>query len=98
MSCNGRTPLAISTSIYGCATAGGIRAAVLPLSPAELQRRLVRLNTNLRQQAVDARQALVQFATIIVPEGALDADAQVLEIVADGRISNLPFAALPDAG
>ncbi len=78
--------------------AGGVRAAVLPLSLAELQRRLVRLNTNLRQQAVDARRALVQFATIIVPEGALDADAQVLEIVADGRISNLPFSALPGAG
>jgi CHAT domain-containing protein len=76
--------------------AGGVRAAVLPLSPAELQRRLVRVNTNLRQRALDARQALVQLATVIVPEGALDADAQVLEIVADGRISNLPFAALPD--
>jgi CHAT domain-containing protein len=78
--------------------AGGIRAAVLPLSPDELQRRLVKLNAALRQQVVDARQALGQLATTIVPEGALDADAQVLEIVADGRISNLPFAALPDAG
>jgi CHAT domain-containing protein/tetratricopeptide (TPR) repeat protein len=78
--------------------ARGIRAAVLPLTPGELQRRLVGFNTNLRQPAVDVRRALVQLATIIVPEGALDAEARVLEIVADGRISNLPFAALPDIG
>lgn len=78
--------------------ASGARAAVLPLGPAELQRRLAALNANLRNNAPDAAQELSSFATAMLPRDAIPADATTLQVVADGPLASLPFAALPGVG
>ena len=73
----------------------GMRAAVLQASPVELQRQLAVLNANLHARAPEATQALEKFAFRMLPRDALPAGAQTLQIVADGSLSSLPFAALP---
>ena len=76
----------------------GIRTAVLPLSPAELQRQLAALNGSLRDSAAGAAPTLAKFATMILPHDAIPADTTTLQVVADGPVSSLPFAALPGVG
>ncbi len=78
--------------------ASGIRAAALPQAPAELQRQLAALNASLRDSAPGAAQTLARFAAAILPRDAIPPEAKTLQVVADGSLASLPFAALPGVG
>jgi tetratricopeptide (TPR) repeat protein len=68
----------------------GVRAAVLPLPAAGLERRLA---------STLPENELQQLAPLLVPRDALRPDAVQLEIVAAGPLVRVPFAALlPRAG
>jgi tetratricopeptide (TPR) repeat protein len=65
--------------------ATGVRAAVLPLAVAGLERRLA---------SMLPENELQQLAPLLVPREALRADTSELEIVAAGPLVRVPFAAL----
>ena len=75
--------------------ASGIRATVLAATPAAIDHDLKTLAGAIRKR--DPQQLdviLAHLSTVLLPAGALDDDAKVLEIVAEGRIAEIPFAGL----
>ena len=75
--------------------ASGIRATVLAATPAAIDRELTTLAAAIRKrdpQQLDVM--LAHLSTVLLPAGALRDDAKTLEIVAEGRIAEIPFAGL----
>jgi CHAT domain-containing protein len=78
---------------------GGIRAAVLALSPADLERQVGRLAAGNKSRSVEEWQsALRRLASALLPPGVARADAASIEIVADGALAIIPFGALREPG
>ena len=75
--------------------ASGIRATVLAATPAVVDRELTTLAAAIRKR--DPQQLdvlLAHLSTVLLPAGALRDDAKTLEIVAEGRTAEIPFAGL----
>lgn len=73
----------------------GTRSAVLPLSGAELQRRLAALATSARRSSATAWETSVQqLGMLLVPRDSLRKETARLEVVTDGTLAGAPFAAL----
>jgi tetratricopeptide (TPR) repeat protein len=75
--------------------ASGIRAAMLAATPAEIARELSEFGKAIRARTpsrVDT--ALSRLSARLLPDGVLDPRSTILEIVADGQIARVPFAAL----
>ena len=75
--------------------ASGIRATVLAVTAAVMDHELTTLAAAIRKrdpQKLDA--ILAHLSTELLPPGALSDDTKVLEIVAEGRVGEIPFAAL----
>jgi tetratricopeptide (TPR) repeat protein len=81
--------------------ARGLRVAVLAVSPARLENAFAEF-AQLDHVRSPGRfePALTGLARSLLPPGALDPESSSLEIVADGSLGALPFAALrsPDSG
>jgi tetratricopeptide (TPR) repeat protein len=72
----------------------GISATVLAETPAQVERRLDVLLAANRMQAPETLEAgLARLSQLLMPRGMLH-DAAVVEIIADGKLANIPFAAL----
>jgi CHAT domain-containing protein len=79
--------------------ASGIRATVLAATPAAIDRELTTLAAAIRKrdpQKLDV--ILAHLSTELLPPGALSDDTHVLEIVAEGRVGEIPFAGLNSPG
>jgi tetratricopeptide (TPR) repeat protein len=73
----------------------GARAAVLPLTTGELERRLAALTTNARRlSAAGWESSVKQLAALLVPRDARRDGKSRVEVVADGPLVSAPFAAL----
>ncbi len=75
--------------------ASGLRAATLAAAPAEIARELAAFSKATRARSpaeVDA--VLSRLSKALLPEGVFGADSATLEIVAEGQIASVPFAAL----
>jgi len=73
----------------------GIRSTVLAASPAAVARDLSLLASAIRSrspQQVDS--TLARLSAVLIPPDAIAADSTTIQIVADGRIDSIPFAAL----
>ena len=73
----------------------GIRATVLAATPSAIEREIDRLASLRRAHEPD--DSVAQFARLsawLLPEGAIAPGTTRLEIVADGKLAGLPFAAL----
>jgi tetratricopeptide (TPR) repeat protein len=73
----------------------GIRATVLSATPAAISRDVAALAAAMRgrdPQRLDA--VLTRLSTTLLPPAALDGDSKTLEIIAEGQIAAIPFAAL----
>jgi CHAT domain-containing protein len=74
--------------------ATGISATVLAESPAQIERRLNEMLAADRLRSAETLEpALARLSDVLVPRGMLN-EAKVVEIVADGKLSSIPFAAL----
>ena len=79
--------------------ASGIRATVLAATPAVMDRELTTLAAAIRKR--DPQQLdviLAHLSTELLPPGAHNDDTKVLEIVAEGRVGEIPFAGLNSPG
>ncbi len=79
--------------------ASGIRATVLAATPAVIDHELTTLAAAIRKrdpQQIDV--ILAHLSTELLPPGALSDDTKVLEIVAEGRVGEIPFAGLNSPG
>jgi CHAT domain-containing protein len=73
----------------------GIRATVLAAPPATIEREIGRVTAMMNAAAPDDRvQALARLSGWLLPEGTIVAGSQQLEIVAEGKLATVPFAAL----
>jgi CHAT domain-containing protein len=79
----------------------GLRVAVLAELPARLERSLEEFGKiNQVRSPAKLEQALAELSGGLLPPGTLDAASSSLEVVAEGSLGTLPFAALrvPDTG
>ncbi len=75
--------------------AAGIRVTVLAPSPSSIEREIDRLAPLLRAtSAVDSAKDLERISSWLLPKDALAIGSTRLEIVAEGKIASVPFAAL----
>jgi CHAT domain-containing protein len=75
--------------------AHGLRVAVLAQSPARLERSLAEFGKiNQVRSAAELEQALAELSASLLPPGTLSDASSSLEVVAEGRVGTLPFAAL----
>ena len=75
--------------------AHGLRVAVLAESPARLERSLAEFGEiNPVRSAAKLEQALAELSASLLPAGTLSDASSSLEVVAEGRVGTLPFAAL----
>lgn len=75
--------------------ASGLRAAMLAASPATIKRELEIFSTAVRNRSqanLDA--SFARLSITLLPAGAIAADTSTVEIVAEGQITRVPFAAL----
>ena len=73
----------------------GLRVAVLAESPARLEHSLAAFGAiNPIRSAARLEQALAELSTMLLPAGTLSPTSGSLEVVAEGRLGTLPFAAL----
>jgi CHAT domain-containing protein len=73
----------------------GLRAAMLAASPETIRRELENFSTAVRSRSesnLDASFARLSIA--LLPAGAIAANTSTVEIVAEGQITRVPFAAL----
>ncbi len=76
-------------------SAGGTYVATLSESPEKIERALAELASLDAQRAPEKiEQALAHVSSVLLPRGLLPEDSTALEIVAEGRIANVPFAGL----
>ena len=77
----------------------GIRATVLAATPAVLDHELTTLQATIRnrESTADSMSCSPSSAELL-PPGALSDDTNVLEIVAEGRVGEIPFAGLSSPG
>jgi CHAT domain-containing protein len=75
--------------------ASGLRVAVLTESPARLERALAEFgNINQVRTPAKLEQAIAELSASLLPPGTLSDASSSLEVVAEGRVGTLPFAAL----
>jgi tetratricopeptide (TPR) repeat protein len=75
--------------------ASGIRATVLARSPAAIERELIALAGHGKALSPAAVvRDLEHVSSWLLPEGSISSAATQLEIVAEGKIASVPFAAL----
>jgi CHAT domain-containing protein/Tfp pilus assembly protein PilF len=75
--------------------AHGLRVAVLAKSPARLERSLAEFGEiNPVRSAAKLEQVLAELSASLLPAGTLSDASSSLEVVAEGRVGTLPFAAL----
>jgi len=76
-------------------TAAGTRVAMLSESPALIEKQLAELAAFDPQRApAQIEQSLAEVSAVLLPAGLLPANSSVADIVAEGRIANVPFAGL----
>jgi CHAT domain-containing protein/tetratricopeptide (TPR) repeat protein len=77
--------------------AHGLRVAVLGTSPAELERKLAEFGKiDYVRSPAKLEEAIAALSGSLLPPGTLDATARSVEVVAEGALGTLPFAALHD--
>ena len=79
--------------------ARGMRVTVLARSPLVMERELEQLAGHTRARSpAGIERDLERVSGWLLPEGSIAPDAANLEIVTDGKIASVPFAALRDPG
>ena len=82
-------------------SAAGLRVATLAEDPQTIERELTLLAALDRQNdPAKVERSLAHLSSVLLPAGLLPANSSSVEIVAEGRIASVPFAALhspPDA-
>lgn len=75
--------------------ASGLRAAMLAAAPADIARELAAFSKAVRARTpAQVDSSLLRLSTALLPAGLLDGNSATLEIVAEGQIASVPFAAL----
>jgi CHAT domain-containing protein len=75
--------------------ASGIRAVSLSASAKDIARELAALAASTKaRDPVRLDEVLTRLSTALLPVGAVNATGDTLEIVADGQLAGVPFAAL----
>ncbi|HEU5134660.1 MAG TPA: CHAT domain-containing protein [Steroidobacteraceae bacterium] len=75
--------------------ASGLRATMLAAAPADIARELARFAKAIRARTPDETDAVLsRLSSVLLPAGVPGAGSTTVEIVAEGRIAAVPFAAL----